>query len=80
MRGLPTLAEGVPTLAEGYLPWTGGGYLPWSKVGTPLPWRQTSIVNTCYVSGGMPLAFTQEDFLVTLLAFGVRCKSCRNIC
>ena len=28
--------------------------------------RQISIVNTCYAAGGMPLAFTQEDFLVLL--------------
>ena len=29
--------------------------------GTP-----TSIAGTCYAAGGMPLAFTQEDFLVYL--------------
>ena len=26
--------------------------------------RQSSIASTCYAAGGMPLAFTQEDFLV----------------
>ena len=28
------------------------------------PIRQSSIVSTCCSTGGMPLAFTQEDFLV----------------
>ena len=28
------------------------------------PIRQSSKASTCYVAGGMPLAFTQEDFLV----------------
>ena len=31
----------------------------------PPPIRQSSIASTCYAAGGMPLAFTQEDFLVT---------------
>ena len=42
---------------------TGGGGTPVpgsfpGQDGVPLP------VNTCYAAGGMPLAFTQEDFLV----------------
>ena len=54
----------------GYLPWTEevptlpgvtyvgpGGYLPWPG----------SIGSTCYVAGGMPLAFTQEDCLVLFM-------------
>ena len=28
--------------------------------------RQHSIASTCYPAGGMPLAFTQEDFLVSV--------------
>ena len=36
----------------------GGGGTP------PPPIRQSSIASTCYTAGGMPLAFTQEDFLV----------------
>ena len=32
--------------------------------GVPPPTRQSSIAITCYAAGGMPLAFTQEDFLV----------------
>ena len=31
--------------------------------------RQSSIASTYYVAGGMPLAFTQEDFLVKLSLF-----------
>ena len=49
----------------------GGGAPPWPGLdvggtwGTPHPpIRQSSIASTCYVAGGMPLAFTQEDFLV----------------
>ena len=35
-------------------------------MGYPLPVRrQSSIASTCYAAGGMPLAFTQEDFLVS---------------
>ena len=28
------------------------------------PGEQRCIASTCYMAGGMPLAFTQEDFLV----------------
>ena len=39
--------------------------------GTPPPptsiRRQSSIASTCYMAGGMPLAFTQEDFLVCFI-------------
>ena len=52
-----TLAGGVPcpgsTLARG-VPCRGGG----TQLG--------NIGSTCYTAGGMPLAFTQEDFLVIL--------------
>ena len=34
---------------------------------TPTPIRQSSIASTYYPVGGMPLAFTQQDFLVDLL-------------
>ena len=30
----------------------------------PPPIAQSSIASTCYAVGGVPLAFTQEDFLV----------------
>ena len=46
--------RGVPT----FLGW-GGGY----------PYRN-SIACTCYTAGGMPLAFTQEDFLVFIVSGG----------
>ena len=37
--------------------------------GTPPIRREISIESTCYAGGGMPLAFTQEDFLVSILSF-----------
>ena len=52
---VPTLARGVPTSAGRYLPWPGEG-------GTHLD--QGSIGRTCYVAGGIPLAFTQENCLL----------------
>ena len=43
-----------------YPPCTGTGYPPLDQV-----WiRQSSIASTCYAAGSVPLAFTQEDFLV----------------
>ena len=43
-------------------PGTGGGVpFPRSRWGVP---HQTSTACTCYAAGSMPLAFTQEDFLV----------------
>ena len=42
----------------------GWGTPPDLGWGTPL--RQSSIASTCYAVGGMPLALTQEDFLVLL--------------
>ena len=37
----------------------------WMEYPPPPPIRrQSSIASTCYVAGGMPLAFTQEDLLV----------------
>ena len=75
----PDLGWGTPNPElDGVSPWSrpGMGY-PQSRTGwgTPPPiqdWmgtphpirRQSSIANTRYVAGGMPLEFTQEDFLV----------------
>ena len=48
----------------------GGGVLRvppeqvWMVGGIPPPMRQSSTASTCYAAGGVPLAFTQEDFLV----------------
>ena len=57
---VPTLdGEGVPTLDGGrwYLPWMGEG-VPTLNGGGYLPF-------TGYAAGGMPLAFMQEDCLVS---------------
>ena len=47
----------------------GGGTQVWVPprhgMGYP-PTRQISIASTCYMAGSMPLAFTQEDFLVKI--------------
>ena len=63
---LPTLAGGgvVPTLARWRLPTLaeeGVTYL--GRVGLPTLGQSTT-ASACYAAGGMPLAFTQEDFLV----------------
>ena len=60
---IPGLARGSPRPGTGYSPRPGMGYPPEPGTGYPPPtW---DIASTCYVAGGMPLAFTQEDFLVT---------------
>ena len=41
----------------------GLGYPHQDRTGVP-SMRQNSKVNTYYVAGGIPLVFTQEDFLV----------------
>ena len=68
---LSTLAgRGVPrprSMGGGYpIPGTQGTshhHQDWMGYPHP-PIRQSSITSTCYVAGGVPLAFTQEDFLV----------------
>ena len=70
------------------VPWPGldGGGGTWGNPPYP-PTRQSSIASTCYAGGGMPLAFTQEDFLVFLFSrihsfrfFDARKKNkCRRI-
>ena len=66
----PTLDGGVPHPMSGEgvpQPWTGGvphvGGVPHPMSGGYPP---TEIASTCYgyAAGGVPLAFTQEDFLV----------------
>ena len=53
--------------------WLGGylGYPPTTMTGwgTSTP---TSLASTSYAAGGMPLAFTQEDFLVIYIALFVK--------
>ena len=63
----PDLGRGTPH--PGQVPGWGGG--------TPY---QNSIAYTCYAAGGMPLAFTQEDFLVlksSSLFYHPRCSGLR---
>ena len=61
----PTLGRGSPhlELGTGYPP-------PGIRKGVPPPLQTwNSIACTCYTAGGMPLAFTQEDFLVYLFIY-----------
>ena len=59
-QGVPQSWLGdILILARGY---PRAGY-PQDRTGVPPP-GQNSRKSTCYVAGGMPLAFTQEDFLV----------------
>ena len=60
MGYLPETWDGVPPLRPGI------GYPPRPGMGYPLPRPPPNwdIASTCYAAGGMPLAFTQEDFLV----------------
>ena len=51
MGGTPSPQQGVPPSPAGGTP-------------SPAPPWQSSIGCTCYAAGGVPLAFTQEDFLV----------------
>ena len=72
-----------PALEGEYLiqPWTGGGIpiqswmggYPISGGGTPCPGTPPGIASTCYgyAAGGVPLAFTQEDFLVSFSFYSV---------
>ena len=72
-RGCPHLAGGGYPIRSGwgYLPYPheGWGY-PCPDLGRGVPpiqnWEGVprSPACTCYAAGGMPLAFTQEDFLV----------------
>ena len=50
-------------MAGGYPGWVPPTRSGWEG-GTHPPIRQSSIASTCYAAGGVPLAFTQEDFLV----------------
>ena len=58
----PDLGQGTPPRNwDGVPPGPGTGTRPHQV------WiRQSSTASTCYAAGGVPLAFTQEDFLVFL--------------
>ena len=64
------VGRGVPHPRSGW--WGGGGYPIQGLDGGggyleyPPPIRQSSIANTCYAASGVPLAFTQEDLLVSI--------------
>ena len=58
----PILLMGVPPSGQWGVPHVTDG-------GTPPIRRQSSRASTCYTAGGMPLAFTQENFLVFTLCF-----------
>ena len=60
-KGVPPAWEGVPPPGKGVPPaWEG---VPPDPRGIPY---LNSIACTCYAAGGVPLAFTQEDFLFIL--------------
>ena len=72
--GYPIPGEGgTPSSWWGYpIPGPGGGEVPpWPGLDGVRPIRQSSIASTSYAACGMPLAFTQEDFLVS---FVIICK------
>ena len=74
----PDLGWGTPRTWDGVPPQTWGGVPPQTWDGVPpqtwdgvpprtwdgVPPPTWDIASTCYAAGGMPLAFTQEDFLV----------------
>ena len=82
-QGVPYPADwGYPHLANGDTPWLplgldGPGVPPPPTSGMdegtspPLSGRQSSRVSTCYAAGGMPFAFTHEDFLFVVVFFSV---------
>ena len=76
----PDLGQGTPWTWDRVPPGPGTGYPPPPKDlrwCTPETWDEYpprpgmgyphSIASTCYEAGGMPLAFTQEDFLVMFI-------------
>ena len=59
---IPSQARGYPHPDLGWAPCPG--QVPGQDGGGGSSPNQNSMVCTCYAAGGMPLAFTQEDFLV----------------
>ena len=65
-RVLPQTWNGVPPWTWDWVPPRPGmGYSP--NLGRGIPPPTWDIASTCYAAGGMPLAFTQEDFLVAYI-------------
>ena len=73
----PLARLGYPQPGLGYPPGQGMG-CPQSE--PPLSPSQNSIISTCYTAGGMPLAVTQEDFLMfRIFQFFIVClNKCLN--
>ena len=57
-QGVPYVWRGTPCWG---VPHVWGGT---ASLGSPI--AQSSIASTCYAAGGVPFAFTQEDFLVVI--------------
>ena len=73
LGGYPISGGGPHPSSGGTQVWMMGGYLGyphelgWMGYPPDQVWiRQSSIASTCYAAGGVPLAFTQEDFLVQI--------------
>ena len=68
LGGVPHFGGGSPC-PGGYLMSDGGDPISASSI------AQSRIASTCYAAGGVPLAFTQEDFLVLFCFVGFFCCS-----
>ena len=75
---------GTPSLDKGVLPYQAGYWMGvppastppaplsgWMGYPPPPPRTQGRTVSTCYTVGGMPLAFTQENFLVLIIVTSI---------
>ena len=84
----PDLGWGTPQTWDGVTSQTWDRVPPAPRPGTgyhpPPPdqvWiRQSSTASTCYVAGGVPLAFTQENFLVLTYILNCTCRYIQNCC
>ena len=72
-RHVSVCTEGVPQVARRpgmkYPPPSARTRVPPARHGLPPAPRIGSTASSCYAAGRMPLAFTQEDFLVGKLSF-----------
>ena len=87
---LPRSRQGrypFPGPDRGY-PHPGRGYPTWEGVPPPIQVRsqyggstpyRSSIACTCYAAGGVPLAFTQEDFLVIYVGIFIITETSKKI-
>ena len=67
------MGEGYPIKDQDWMGYPPGqdwmGY-PLSKTGWGKPPPHPRLTSTCYAAGGMPLAFTQKEFLVVIIING----------